>query len=240
MPKIKKNGEGKGKKADPAAAQTADDFDDMLADFRAADFITTPAASTSSSSSTASSAPPSNAPISSSSRAYETEEKVPEATIVQACTAGDITRLRRWARMGVRVSSGQPLFDAAAHGKLDIMRCLVKELGADVNQTAHNGITPLLVAVQFGRLDVARCLVKELGADVNQASLDGVVLLDGLSPIHIAAEKINTATVSCLVEELGADVNQAAKDGLWSNAIVYCSPGRSRGRGAVPGQEARR
>jgi hypothetical protein len=33
----------------------------------------------------------------------------------------------------------------AKHKHLDLLRCLVKDLGADVNQTARNRATPLLM-----------------------------------------------------------------------------------------------
>jgi ankyrin repeat protein len=65
-----------------------------------------------------------------------------------------------------------PLLFAVEKGNLAAMRCLVKELGADVNQRAHRGATPLHVAVELeeGLLDALQCLAKELGADVNQGT----------------------------------------------------------------------
>jgi ankyrin repeat protein len=63
----------------------------------------------------------------------------------------------------------RPLFKAASHGKLDLMRILVNELGADVNQAKEdNGATALILAAQNGVVDIVRCLGKELGADMNK------------------------------------------------------------------------
>ena len=64
---------------------------------------------------------------------------------------------------------------AAINGHLDVARCLVKELGAAVNQADNTGVTPLIEAAVGGHLDVVRCLVTDLGAVVDQACNDGVL-----------------------------------------------------------------
>jgi ankyrin repeat protein len=89
---------------------------------------------------------------------------------------------------------------------LDIVRCLIKEYGADVNE-ASPGYTPLYVAVQNGHVALVECLVKELGANVHQATNDG------RTPLHIATQKGNRDMLRLLVNELGADVNQATTSG---------------------------
>jgi hypothetical protein len=71
---------------------------------------------------------------------------------------------------------GLTLLLRAAHRKLlDVMRCLVKEFGADVNRLAvdfeGNQLTPLVTAVQLNVVDIIRVLVKEFGADVNQPAV---------------------------------------------------------------------
>jgi ankyrin repeat protein len=48
-----------------------------------------------------------------------------------------------------------PLCVAARFKRLDIVRCLVNELGADVNQAAYCGSTPLLMAVDEGYVGLA-------------------------------------------------------------------------------------
>jgi hypothetical protein len=156
MPKQNKNAKGKRQKAGVAAAQSDDDFDDMLAEVCAVDVAsplavasitpttTTTPPSSSSSSSSSSSTYPSPAARTTRSR-VEARETVSEATIVQACSLGDMSLLQRWARRGVRVMSAEPLLTAAGCGKLDAVRLLLQELGADAS-LLHNGFTALCVA----------------------------------------------------------------------------------------------
>jgi hypothetical protein len=94
--------------------------------------------------------------------------KVPEETLIHACVAGDVTRLRQWARLGVRVVSAMPLCQAAVWNNLDVCRCLVKELDADVNRALESGYTPVCIAAEESNVIMIECLVRELGADVNQ------------------------------------------------------------------------
>jgi ankyrin repeat protein len=129
-----------------------------------------------------------------------------EETIVQCCLVGDVGQLLRWARQGVRVVAVEPLLYAAAHGLLEVVRVLLKELGADVNQARDDGGTPLYLAAQEGKMSVVQCLVKEFGANVNQA-------VDGTTPLCIASVQGHVAVCDCLVKECGADINQADKKG---------------------------
>jgi hypothetical protein len=79
-----------------------------------------------------------------------------------------------------------------------MVRCLVKELGADVNQADHEGDTPLYLAALEGKMDILRCLVREFGADVSQANSDGC------TPLMIAIVNNHVDVVRWLVKE-GAD-----------------------------------
>jgi ankyrin repeat protein len=99
---------------------------------------------------------------------------------------------------------------AAFQGRLDIVRYIVGELGADVNQAAQGGATPLYIAALNGRLGIVQCLVGELGADVKRTDKDGS------TPLHIAAESGHVDVLRCLVNDCGADVNQAMPDGATS------------------------
>jgi hypothetical protein len=127
----------------------------------------------------------------SSSSASAAAAAVSEAAIEEACRTGDLRKLRRWARQGVRVATAIPLRIAVVKGLLDVMRCLVFELGADVDQGALFDIgaadeivaPPLFIAAAYGLLLVVNCLVKELGANVNQRSQEGT------TPIYIAAAR---------------------------------------------------
>jgi ankyrin repeat protein len=135
---------------------------------------------------------------------------IPEETIIRAVRASDLVQLRRWMRLGVRVSSsGFPLCHAVSLGNIDVVSLLVEGLGADVNKTVptnSESATPLTLAVMKGNVTMARCLVKTLGADVNQATQEGT------PPLLWAAMNGDVAMVCCLVKELGADVNQTCKD----------------------------
>jgi ankyrin repeat protein len=57
-------------------------------------------------------------------------------------------------------------------GSMAVMRCLVEEMGADVNRADDDGCTPISVASQNGCLDMVQYLVTTLGADVNKADLN--------------------------------------------------------------------
>jgi ankyrin repeat protein len=99
--------------------------------------------------------------------------KVPGSAIIDAVKDGALGKLRQFVCRGARVLSAMPLCIAAEIRRIDMMRCLVKELHADVNQHVDTEIsrddyTALHVSAQYGDLNGVRCLVKELGADVNQ------------------------------------------------------------------------
>jgi hypothetical protein len=234
MPKNK--GKAKGKKDAAAPAQADEGFDDMLAEICAADpIVTTPesisvssssgssvssrSSSSSSCKSTSSSAGsgrgvPSSAVRSSASRnhAYAPEpleEMVTEDMLVDACIGGDMALLQRWVRRGIRVSSAEPLCQAALHGKIDVVRYLVSDLSADVNQADDQGFTPLCIAAENGYLAVMRCLVKELGTDVNKASKGGA------TPLYIAAQEGHLNEVRCLVKEQKMESRRCTLQPRW-------------------------
>jgi hypothetical protein len=124
--------------------------------------------------------------------------------------AGNITKMKRWATQGVKVASGYPLCMAAANNvPLEVLCCLVNDLGADANQASSGGdrMCPLHMAVLRGHLDVVRYLVQKLGADVNLA------LHHGATPVYIAADTGKLDILRLLVGELGADVHTAIANG---------------------------
>jgi ankyrin repeat protein len=132
---------------------------------------------------------------------------VTQGMIVSACKRGNIVQLQRWGQQGVRVSSGEPLAWAAELGLVDVMRCLVKDLGANVKEGCK-GCPPLFFASQRGHVAAVLCLVKELGANVNQKSQAGATCL------HAAFHNGSLAVVRCMVNELGADVNPGDRNGV--------------------------
>jgi hypothetical protein len=180
-------------KSKKSKAPPADDFDDIIAEHLRATVTTSSRSSTSISTSTP--IPPS-------------KMIVPEDVMIDCCVDGDLAQLPRWAKLGVRVHSAWPLIVAAWQGKLTMVVCLVRELGADPNGAENEGgRTPVFMAAWQGHEAVLRCLANELGADVAKASHVGC------TPQNGAAQKGNEAIVACLVKELGADVNLAAQDG---------------------------
>jgi hypothetical protein len=194
IPKNKKT--GKRQTANATAAQTADDdFHDMLAEVMAED----PASPAVTSSGSAPSSTSAATTSTSSSNTHATEATKEQRAIMQCCFAGDVPKLRQWVRRGVRVVfSAEPLITAAGCGKLKVVRFLIKEAGANVNQSWGNGSTPLYIAAQQGHLPVVQCLVKELGADINKANLKGG------TPLMIVARHKQTKVVVWLTKH-GAD-----------------------------------
>jgi hypothetical protein len=66
-----------------------------------------------------------------------------EADIMDACRSRDLAKIRRWGYQGVRVTTAEPLSIAIRLGNLDVIRCLVMDLGADVSQRDADGFKPL-------------------------------------------------------------------------------------------------
>jgi hypothetical protein len=134
---------------------------------------------------------------------------VTEDAIVEACQAGDLDQLRCWGRQGVRVTTCRPLFEAVLNGNLDVMRYLVLELGADVNEAdiEDDEIVALHMAVYHGRPDVVRCLLNELKAEGNKMDSNGSTAL------FYAVVAGHLDVMRCLVREVGADINHTNNRG---------------------------
>ena len=64
----------------------------------------------------------------------------------------------------------------------NIIRVLIKDLGADVNAKDNEGATPLHVATAIDAIRALRALGSEHGADV------GAVDVNGETPLHWAAK----------------------------------------------------
>jgi hypothetical protein len=150
MPKHNK----KGKKAED------EDFDDMLAEFQAADLKTASnaaelSATTNSSSTVGTESSYSIAPLPSPPQGNAARRNVSQEAIVSACKAGNLAHLQMWGRQGIRVRTVQPLGEALKNGaSFKVLSCLVKELGADVNQRSENGSTALTMAARFGHHNI--------------------------------------------------------------------------------------
>jgi ankyrin repeat protein len=146
--------------------------------------------------------------------------------LYQAAESGNLLGIRSFIEWGnsvgvdlVYVASLQenwtPLLRAVQGGHVDVVRCIVNDLGADVNQEIEDGWTPLCIATDSEDLDMMRFLCKELGADVNLAMEDG----NGWTPLHLAIYGGKIYAVRCLCKDLGADVNRTMEGG-WTPLIL--------------------
>jgi ankyrin repeat protein len=188
-----------GAKAESANHGNNDDFERMLAEVTAADSELSTDVRTST---TAYTTPTTASKSSSSNSSGGTESstlklQVSDVAIFRACKRGDINQLRRWGRKGVRVNSERPLIDSIFAGiSVAILRCLVKEVGADAKEARPKyGATPLYIAAQIGDLASVQLLAEELDTDVNQAGPNETM------PLYVAARMGHLAVVQCLVTE---------------------------------------
>ena len=92
-------------------------------------------------------------------------------------------------------SADKALLAACKEGVLDVVVCLVKELGADVNAYRSDELqTPLRIASEKGHHLLIRTLVMELGVQLQESAL------------HIAVLRGQHQAARVLARELGANV----------------------------------
>ena len=99
-----------------------------------------------------------------------------------------------------------PLSIATHHGFLDVVKCLVAQLGADANQATDTDFSTFLKAIQHNHIAIARYLHQK-GADVNKPEDKGSTL------VFWAAQEGETDRLELLVKELGVVPNQASNSG---------------------------
>lgn len=105
---------------------------------------------------------------------------------------------------GVDKKGWSPLTRAIAENKPEMVRLLVKEVGANVDGVDKNGWTPLTYAVAANKPEMIRLFVKELRADLNGVDKNGS------TPLTYAVATNKSEMVRMLVE-LGADIDKANK-----------------------------
>ena len=97
------------------------------------------------------------------------------------------------------------LYEAAANGKVKIVKNLINKYPVDCNQANDEGQTPLFLAAANWRLKVVALLIA-YGADPNKADDQG------RTPLHIVTEYGHYQIVAQLLEH-GADSNKADDQG---------------------------
>uniref|UniRef100_A0ACD5W9N2 Uncharacterized protein n=1 Tax=Avena sativa TaxID=4498 RepID=A0ACD5W9N2_AVESA len=148
----------------------------------------------------------------------------PQMAFFDAASEGDLPRMRELASgrdaegkawlADVCIAGGGPFQTAARLGKLDAVRCMVEELGFDVNAGSQEGITALDAATMDERMDVMRYLLDH-GADPNKRANSGFV------PLHCAARKGRDEAAQLLLSS-GASVDIAFSDGTPLHFAAAC------------------
>ncbi|KQK22573.1 hypothetical protein BRADI_1g68102v3 [Brachypodium distachyon] len=169
----------------------------------------------------------------------------PQSAFFDAATEGNLRRLRELASgkdaeerawlADVSIQGVGPLQAAARLGRVDVCRCMVEELGFDINAGSKIGVTALAAAALNGEMAVVRFLLDH-GADPNKKDDAGSVALHcaakfghdetarlllsrGASvdiayfhgtPLHIAAAYGKTAVMKVLLEHQ-ADPNKVSE-----------------------------
>ncbi|MEX2211880.1 MAG: ankyrin repeat domain-containing protein [Gaiellaceae bacterium] len=101
------------------------------------------------------------------------------------------------------------LFEAAAFGDVDRLRRLLDD-GADPNEFAPDGFTPLTLAAFFKRPEAVRLLL-ERGADVHLRARHEQIQVQ---PIHSAAANGGSIEIVRLLLDAGADVDAEQPGGF--------------------------
>eukprot|EP01006_Ploeotia_vitrea_P017308 TRINITY_DN48408_c0_g1_i1.p1 TRINITY_DN48408_c0_g1~~TRINITY_DN48408_c0_g1_i1.p1 ORF type:complete len:684 (+),score=76.64 TRINITY_DN48408_c0_g1_i1:30-2081(+) len=110
-----------------------------------------------------------------------------------------------WATDGPIYASFTPLYAAAMHGHLQILKHLL-ERGAMVNTDSPDGSTPIMAASQEGNVDCVKALVA-----VEGISLDRTRITDGATALYLAAEA-GYPDVAKLLVDAGAQCNTATTE----------------------------
>ena len=110
----------------------------------------------------------------------------------------------------LRAESGElDLFEASALG--DVQRLLeLLDAGADPNEFAPDGFTPLTLTAFFKHPEAARLLL-ERGADVHQRARNEQIQV---LPIHSAAADGGSVEIVRMLLDAGADVNATQPGGF--------------------------
>ena len=95
-----------------------------------------------------------------------------------------------------------PLHAACKKGNLSLVRTLIHDYHADLNDEDSYGKTPFTLALKNERDEVMLVLISEFGYDPTNIKGD-----DGVLPLHVACKKGNLSLVKTLIRDYHADLN---------------------------------
>jgi ankyrin repeat protein len=171
-----------------------------------------------------------------------------------ACFRGQLEVAKVLVAAGARVTAQGSnewgaLLSAAWGGRLQVVKYLVEEAGADVRCADPGGKTPFMVAAAEGYVDVVDYLRDRPGIDINTKADDGCTALayacgsghlkvakllvkaganvdpqgsDEWGALALAASGGHLQVVKYLVEEARADVRWADPDGKTPHMVAVC------------------
>jgi ankyrin repeat protein len=113
----------------------------------------------------------------------------------------------RIAAAAEKSPDGLSVFDAAAVGKVDVIRTLISGERASVDDHGPDGYTALHLAAHFGQLEATRLLLGR-GADPNAVALND----SRVTPLHSAVAAKHRDTAGLLLA-LGASPNSVQRGG---------------------------
>ena len=99
-------------------------------------------------------------------------------------------------------SGVSPLHVACKKGNLSLIRTLIHDYHADINDKDSSGKTPLTLALENERDETMLALISEFGCDPTNIKGE-----DGVSPLHVACKKGNLSLVRTLIRGYHADLN---------------------------------
>jgi hypothetical protein len=85
---------------------------------------------------------------------------------MKAVRTDNVQQLRDWARYGALITSETPLHVAILEGRLNVVKCMVRDFAVDVYQELQHpqqNLNDLCIAVEYGNIGMIQFLVKELG-----------------------------------------------------------------------------
>ena len=107
-----------------------------------------------------------------------------------------------------------PLHIACKKGNLSLVRTLICDYHADINDKDPFGETPFTLALENERDEVMLVLISEFGYD--PTNIKGK---NGVSPLHVACKKGNLSLVRTLIRDYHADLNN--KDIFYNTPITF-------------------